>query len=90
MTTSNYYLGPCQILFKGADLGKTEGGVKVAAAQTTVAPVPDGRSRPAAPAPMIKQHTSCSEPPSSICGMLPSADRLYKSLSADSFRFGCQ
>lgn len=36
MTTSNYYLGPCQILFKGADLGKTEGGVKVAAAQTSV------------------------------------------------------
>ena len=33
---SNYYLGPCQILFKGVDLGKTEGGIKVTANQTSV------------------------------------------------------
>ena len=33
---SNYRLGPCQILYKSADLGKTFGGVRVTAAQTTV------------------------------------------------------
>ena len=33
---------------------------------------------------------SCSTPPSSICGMLPSADRLYKGLAADFFHLGCQ
>lgn len=33
---SNYYLGPCQILFKGADLGKTEGGVRVISSQQSV------------------------------------------------------
>lgn len=33
---SNYYLGPCQIIFKGSDLGKTEGGIKVTANQTSV------------------------------------------------------
>ena len=33
---SNYYLGPCQIIFKGSDLGKTEGGVRVTAGQTSV------------------------------------------------------
>ena len=31
----NYYLGPCQIIFKGSDLGKTEGGVRVTGTQTT-------------------------------------------------------
>lgn len=34
---SNYFLGPCEITFKGSDLGKTEGGVRVTSSQSTVA-----------------------------------------------------
>jgi len=33
---SNYYLGPCQIIFKDSDLGKTEGGIRVTANQSSV------------------------------------------------------
>lgn len=56
------------------------------AAQTAAAPASDGRSRQAASFPASKKHTSYSMPSSVIYGMLPSADRLCKGLSADFLR----